>query len=281
MNVLIAGCGDVGNVLATLLLRNSHVVYGLKRDTSTLPKGVIAIKADLVNPDTLTGLPENIDSLVFMPTPGKRDKAAYEAIFHDGWRNLWNSLKQPPARTILVSSTAVYGQSDGSIVNEETLPEPSRFNGEALLQMERLAADCTDNLVVARVSGIYGPGREGMIRLAASQGLEVQESPPVFTNRIHRDDVAAALMHLMLLDDPQALYLLSDDFPVAKYTVLAWIAATLGVEAPEGQVAGQGSGGKRVSNQRLRDSGLQLNFSDYRAGYGAIIEHNRKIEQTQ
>jgi nucleoside-diphosphate-sugar epimerase len=281
MNVLIAGCGDVGNALATLLLQNGHVVYGLKRNTLTLPKEVIAIQADLTNTDTLTGLPQNIDSLVFMPTPGKRDQAAYESIFHDGWRNLWSSLKRPPARTILVSSTAVYGQSDGSIVNEETIPEPARFNGEALLQMEQLAADCTDNLVVARVSGIYGPGREGMIRLAASTGLEIQKSPPVFTNRVHRDDVAAALMHLMFLNDPQALYLLTDDLPVAKYDVLAWIAAFLGNEAPNSLVTGQGSEGKRVSNKRLRGSGFQLNFPDYRAGYGAILEHNQKNQHTR
>ena len=273
MRVLIAGCGVLGSALALKLAQDGHRVYGLKRDTSTLPLGVEAVEADLTRPETLANLPRDIDRLVFMPTPGKRDQAAYESIFHDGWRNLWNSLKCLPARTILISSTAVYGQSDGSIVNEETLAEPARFNGEALLQMEQLAADCTDDLVVARVSGIYGPGREGMIRLAASTGLEIQKSPPVFTNRMHRDDVAAALMHLMLLDEPQALYLLTDDLPAAKYDVLAWIAATLGNAAPKGLVTGQGSGGKRVSNKRLRGSGFQLNFPDYRAGYGAILEN--------
>ena len=275
MNILIAGCGDVGNALAALLLHNGHVVYGLKRDTSTLPKGVLAVQADLTDPATLAGIPENIDGLVFMPTPGSRDQAAYESIFLDGWTNLWSSLKQPPARTLIVSSTAVYGQSDGAVVNEETVPEPARFNGEALLQMEQLAASCTEDLVVARVSGIYGPGREGMIRLAASEGLEVQQSPPSFTNRIHRDDVAAALMHLLSLDDPQALYLVSDDLPVAKYEVLAWIAAALGKPAPKGLSAVPGNGGKRVDNQRLRRSGFQLNYPDYRAGYGAILEHTK------
>ena len=281
MNVLIAGCGDVGNALAALLLKKGHFVYGLKRDTSTLPKEVFAIEADLTDPDTLNGLPGNIDSLVFMPTPAKRDQAAYQDIFLDGWRNLWNSFKLPPARTILISSTAVYGQSDGSIVNEETAPEPTRFNGKVLLQMEQLAADCTDSLIVARVSGVYGSGREGMIRLAASKGLEIQKNPPVFTNRIHRDDVAAALMHLMLLDEPQALYLVSDNLPVAKYDVLAWIAASLGNAAPKGLIAGQGSGGKCVSNKRLRGSGFQLNYPNYRVGYGSILEYNQKYKQTE
>lgn len=281
MNVLIAGCGDVGNALGALLLANGHVVYGLKRDISTLPKGVRAVQGDLTDPATLTAIPEDIDGLVFMPTPGSRDQAAYESIFLDGWQNLWNSLKRPPARTVLVSSTAVYGQSDGAVVSEETRPEPARFNGEALLRMEQLAASCTDQLVVARVAGIYGPGREGMIRLAVSEGLEVQQSPASFTNRIHRDDVAAALMHLLLLDDPQALYLLSDDLPVAKYEVLAWIAAALGKPAPKGLSAERGNAGKRVDNHRLRASGFQLIYPDYRAGYGAILEHWKAHENTR
>ena len=281
MNVLIAGCGDVGNVLATLLLQKGHVVYGLKRDISTLPSGVLAIHADLTDAATLTVLPDNIDSLVFLPTPASRDQAAYESIFLDGWNNLWKSLKQAPARTLLVSSTAVYGQSDGRIVSEETTPVPARFNGEVLLQMEQLAASCTAQLIVARVSGIYGPGREGMIRLAASEGLEIQQSPPNYTNRIHRDDVAAALMHLLLLDDPQALYLVSDDLPVAKYDVLAWIAAALGKPTPKGLSADSGSGGKRVDNQRLRRSGFRLNYPDYRAGYGAILEDRNTSEHSK
>jgi len=272
MNVLIAGCGDVGNVLASSLLRNGHAVHGLKRDISTLPKGVQAVQADLTDPDSLASLPETITDLVFMPTPASRDPAAYESIFLDGWINLWNSLKKPPARTLLVSSTAVYGQSNGGVVNEETEPVDARFNGEILLRMEQMAAGCTDKLVVARVSGIYGPGREGMIRLAASAGLEVQQSPPVFTNRIHRDDVAAALMHLLLLDDPLDLYLVSDNRPVAKYDVLCWIAAALGSAAPKGLSMKQAGRGKRVNNQRLRRSGFSLNYPDYRAGYGAILE---------
>lgn len=271
MRTLIAGCGDVGNVLAELLLQSGHVVYGLKRDVSSLPRGVKATQADLTDPATLTNLPEEIDNLVFMPTPGSRDRAAYESIFIDGWNNLWQGLKQKPSRSLLVSSTAVYGQSDGSVVNEETKPEPARFNGEVLLKMEQLAADCTDKLVIARISGIYGPGRERLIRLAASEGLEVQQSPPSFTNRIHRDDAAAALHHLLLLDKPQPLYLVSDDLSAPRYEVLAWVAAELGKPAPKGLSVEQGGCGKRIDNLRLRRSGFRLKYPDYRAGYGAVL----------
>jgi len=272
MNVLIAGCGDVGNVLAVSLLQDGHVVYGLKRDTSSLPDGVLPIQADLTEPDTLTDLPTDIDSLVFLPTPASRDQAGYEAIFIQGWKNLWAGLKQAPARTVVVSSTAVFGESNGGMVNEETSPEPTGFNGKVLLRMEQLAGSDTDNLVVVRISGIYGPGRERLIRLSVSDGFEVQQSPAFYTNRIHRDDAAAALKHLLLLDKPEALYIASDNQPAPRYDVVKWLAETQGATAPAGLSDEHANCGKRVSNQRLRDSGFRLSYPDYRVGYGAVLK---------
>jgi len=272
MHVLIAGCGDVGNVLATQLLQDGHVVYGLKRDTSTLPAGVQAIKADLTDPATLTDLPADIDRLVFMPTPASRDQAGYEAIFIHGWQNLWTGLKKEPLRTLLVSSTAVFGESGGGLVNEGTTPGPTGFNGKVLLEMEQLAAACTDQLVSVRISGIYGPGRERLIRLARSEGLEVQQVPPLFTNRIHRDDAAAALMHLLQIEEPERLYLATDDLPAPRYEVVEWLAKVQGATAPGGLTDNHASRGKRVSNQRLRESGFTLSYPDYRAGYGSVLK---------
>jgi nucleoside-diphosphate-sugar epimerase len=271
MRVLIAGCGDVGGILAAELLKGGHVVYGLKRDTSTLPEGVLPVRADLLNPTTLASLPPDIDALVFMPTPASRDQAAYEAIFIQGWKNLWGSLKSKPSRTLLVSSTAVYGEDSGGVVTEETTPDPGGFNGKVLLQMEQLAARCTKNLVVARISGIYGPGRERLIRLAASDGLEVQQSPPYFTNRIHRDDAAAALRHLLEIDAPEALYLVTDDQPAPRYEVIEWLANKQGRISPKGLIDEKSGRGKRVSNERLRKSGFDFSYPDYKTGYDAVL----------
>ena len=272
MRVLIVGCGDVGNVLAVSLLKDGHIVYGLKRNVSSLPGGVRPIQADLTNPESLKNLPTDIDRLVYMPTPASRDVTGYEAIFIHGWKNLWTGLNQNPARTLLVSSTAVHGESDGGVVNEETVPEPTGFNGKILLEMERLAASCTANLVAVRISGIYGPGRERLIRLSASNELKVQQFPPFFTNRIHRDDAAAVLKHLLEKDEVEGLYLASDDLPAPRYEVIEWLAKMQGKSAPVGLVDKGRSRGKRVSNQRLLDSGFKLRYPDYRAGYGAVLK---------
>lgn len=272
MRVLIAGCGDVGNVLASSLLQDGHVVYGLKRDVSSLPEGVIPLQADLTRPETLTDLPSEFDRLVFMPTPASRDPAGYETIFIEGWNNLWAALKKAPARTLLVSSTAVFGESDGGLVDERTVPDPTGFNGKILFKMEQLARGCTDELVVVRISGIYGPGRERLIRQAVSEGLEVQQTPPFFTNRIHRDDAAGVLKHLLFIDRAQTLYIASDNQPAPRYDVVKWLAVMQGAQAPRGRVDEHASRGKRVNNQRLRDSGFEFSYPDYRAGYGAVLK---------
>jgi nucleoside-diphosphate-sugar epimerase len=271
MHVLIAGCGDVGTVLASSLLQEGHVVYGLKRDTSTLPDGVLPLQADLTRPDTLTNLPLEIDRMVFMPTPASRDQAAYEAIFIQGWKNLWASLKSPLVRTLLVSSTAVYGESNGGVVDEETIPDPTGFNGKVLLKMEQQAASDTKNLVAVRISGIYGPGRERLIRMAASEGLQVQQSPAFYTNRIHRDDAAAVLKHLLEIETPEALYVATDDLPAPRYEVVKWLAKAQGKPAPVGLTDEKAGRGKRANNQRLRDSRFKLSYPDYRSGYGAVL----------
>lgn len=278
MRVLIAGCGDVGGVLASALLRDGHVVYGLKRDPSSLPTGVRGVQADLLRGDTLVSLPKNIDALVYMPTPAQRDRAGYEAIFIDGWKNLWAALDGEPQRSLLVSSTAVYGESGGALVDEQTPPEPTGFNGQVLLAMEQLAAQSTQNLVVARISGIYGPGRERLISQALRPGLEVQRTPPYFTNRIHRDDAAAALKHLLELEQPASLYVVSDDCPAPRYDVIEWLAAEQGGPAPLALNDANASQGKRIDNRRLRASGFNLRYPDYRAGYRAVLASRQSAD---
>jgi len=276
MRVLIAGCGYVGIPLALRMLGRGHSVFGLRRNAAELPPGVQAVRADLTRAATLRQLPDDIDCLIFMPSPARRDRSAYSAVFLDGWDNLWAAFRRPPARSILVSSTAVYAQTDGSVVDEESPAASAAFNGEVLRRMERRAERCTEGCIVLRCSGIYGPGRERLIRQSISPGLEVQASPPLFTNRIHRDDAAGVLSHLAEMRTPLGLYLASDDCPAPRYEVLSWLASRQGAPAPAALEVAGGSGGKRVSNRRLRDSGYRLLYPDYRAGYEQLLATGRE-----
>jgi nucleoside-diphosphate-sugar epimerase len=98
-----------------------------------------------------------------------------------------------------------------------------------------------------------------------------------FTNRIHRDDAAAALAHLAFLPDAAACHLGVDSEPAPEAEVLAWLAARLGVALPcasEPPASGEtrrSSGTKRCSNARLLATGFRFRYPTYREGYEALL----------
>ena len=69
---------------------------------------------------------------------------------------------------------------------------PRAFNGRVLLEAERRLAPLQGGSVL-RLSGIYGPGRDAMLRRARAAAAPEAR----WSNRIHVDDAAAALSHLL------------------------------------------------------------------------------------
>ena len=177
-----------------------------------------------------------------------------------------------------MSSTGVYHQNDGSVVDETSPTEPARFNGQRVLEGERLV-NATGIGTCVRFSGIYGPGRMRMINRVAS-GNFTPAAKSTMTNRIHVDDCAGALAHLVgLLEtgDIEDCYLASDDRPASTTEVESFIAAALGLQyAPaETQPTDPGkriAGSKQCSNARLRASGFEFRFPDFEVGYRHLIE---------
>src|SRR5690606_24982960 len=107
------------------------------------------------------------------------------------------AIRSSPVRRVLfASSTAVYGQDDGSWVDETSPTEPRRFTGRCLLEAEALLAGSGLGFSNVRFAGIYGPGR-GRLLSQVLDGSAVFGSEPHITNRIHRDDCAGFLQHLI------------------------------------------------------------------------------------
>ncbi|MBY6205893.1 SDR family oxidoreductase [Halomonas denitrificans] len=270
--LLIAGCGDLGARLYARL-GDDWSVTGLRRNVGKLPSGMGALSADLLDPGTLDGLARDWDAVIYTATPGAFDEAAYRATYCTGLAHLLERVRTP--RLLFVSSTAVYGQDRGEWVDEDSVTEPERFNGRVLLDGERIALDA-DGLVV-RFSGLYGPGRDALVRKLRAGGVDCRRTPPQWTNRIHADDAVAALAHLLTLDAERRIWVASDERPAPKFEVLAWLTRRLGVPAPEaidegGATADESAGqGKRVSSARLRATGLRLQYPDYERGYEALL----------
>ncbi|WP_376691907.1 SDR family oxidoreductase [Wenzhouxiangella sp. EGI_FJ10409] len=267
--LLIAGCGDLGIRLAGQLDDRDWQVHGLRRRVERLPETIVPVGADLSRPESLAAVARSWDAVVYQATPDQYDEAGYRAAYFQGLANLLEHAA--PRRLLFVSSTAVFGQSKGEWVDEDSATQPARFNGRVLLEAEALARRACAEPVVVRFSGIYGPGRDYLVRKVASGQASCRETPPEWTNRIHADDCAGVLAHLLDLQRPAPLYCASDGHPAPRCEVLDWLAGQFGV-APAAREATAGGQGKRVGNARLLESGYRMIHPDYRSGYGEMLQ---------
>ena len=275
--VLIAGCGDVGVRLGLRLAADGHEVWGLRRNVSSLPHGIRPVEADVRAPATLR-LPAEIDYLFYLPSAGARSDDAYRRIYVDGVLNVLQTLRarqHPVRRVFYVSSTGVYDQHDGAWVDENSPANPAGFTGRRLLEGEHGARSAGFACTVVRFAGIYGPGRSWLVRRVQA-GEPCVAEPPLYTNRIHSEDCAAVLHHLMNHIQPADLYLGVDEEPAPQCMVMTWIAQQLGIPAPRPISArggdGKPPGNKRCANRLLRDTGFRFRYPSFREGYEDILK---------
>jgi nucleoside-diphosphate-sugar epimerase len=249
--VLIAGCGDLGTRVGVRFQSLGFDVVGLKRSASKLPFPLI--RADLAQPFQVDA---SFTHVVIALTPDARDEAAYRATYVDAVANL--HFEDRP-RVLFVSSTSVWGDHGGEWVDETTPARPDGFNGRVLLE-----AESQIDGIVLRLAGIYGPGRTGLIDRVRSGKPVTNE----WTNRIHVDDAAAAIVHLMTLESPERLYVGVDREPARMGDVADFLAGRLGVpHCPRTD----GPQNKRLSSEKLVDAGFTHQFPDFRSGYAALV----------
>jgi nucleoside-diphosphate-sugar epimerase len=127
---------------------------------------------------------------------------------------------------------------------------------------------------VVRFGGIYGPRRTSLIDRVRTGRAVYRRRPPQYTNRIHRDDCAGALRHLLRLESLEKLYLGVDSDPADEETVLNWLAGAMGAPTPRAAGRGEGRavrGNKRCRNDRLLASGYAFRYPSFREGYTALL----------
>ena len=275
---LIVGCGDIGITLGRELLASGHRVIGARRRPERLAdSGIEGVKVDLADPETLAELPD-ADILVYVASADRFEEAAYRAAYPEGLTAAlaeFGGREAPPRHVFFVSSTSVYAQRDGETVDEASPTEPTGFSGQLMCEAERALLDHPLPGTVVRFSGIYGPGRDRLIR-QVGEGRIAPPSPAMYTNRIHRDDCAGVLAHLIgraqAGESLHELYLASDCEPAPLHEVMAWLAKQLKVEATETiQSPLRRRASKRCDNARLIESGYRFRFPTFREGYLQVL----------
>jgi nucleoside-diphosphate-sugar epimerase len=277
--ILIVGCGDLGSTIAMRLQKN-HQVIGLRRSQKIVPD-LQTVQADVTQPITLTPL-ENLNPniVIYCVSADAQTDASYQAQYVTGLKNILTTQASNNAlnHVFFVSSTRLYGQKTQDLLDETTPAIPSDFGGERLLEAESLLKDMQINSkqwksTSMRLSGIYGNGRLYLANMAKDPARWPAENN--WSNRIHRDDAAGFIAFLVgkALDQQivEDTYIVTDDMPTQQYEVLRWLSVQQGIDTSS-IATPPISGGKRLSNKRLRDTGFQLQYPDYQVGYSQILK---------
>lgn len=295
MTMLIAGFGDLGRQIALQRIRESQsegsdasaphpAIYALSRSAQQqeMPVGVQAIAADLTDPASLTVIPRGITELVYCASADASDPSSYQAIYVQGLRHVLTQVlseqgdqsgaDSPQLRVVFVSSTAVYARSMAGWVDEQTPTEPDRFNGTIMLQAEALCRQLVPQAQILRLSGIYGPGRTYLLRRLLTGSATIPADHDYWANRIHIEDAARAVLHLLRLVKQGDTFIGSDSHPTPLAQVYKDLARRIG--APEPQVGPPNAmmGKKRLSNRKLIESGFAFRWPDAREGYQTVID---------
>ena len=259
--ILVAGCGYVGEATADLFQAAGWHVEGWVRSKesaaqlSAKPYRVGLI--DVSQRDQVAKQMEACEAVIHCVSSRGGDAEMYRRIYFDGARNLLETF--PRAKILFTSSTSVYAQRDGAWVTEESETEPIRETSRILLEVEKLVLE--QGGVVARVAGIYGPGRSALLSKFLNGTATIDAENNRFVNQVHREDIASALF-LLLDKQPQEraqIYNVVDDQPILQSDCYRWLAQRLNRPLPPiGQSQRQrkrGDTNKRVSNSKLRQLG--------------------------
>lgn len=261
-SVLLFGCGKVGIRLGEVLGEAGHRVFAVRRDIEALPRTFTGIALDYSRPFTAE-LP-SVDSMVVTLTPGASECESPDLV--NPLRRLAAALPARPRRVILVSSTRVFDGDPGlQTLTEDDTPSPASLRAQALLDSESEARRLFDAVVI-RPAGIYGPGREHLIR-QVERGIPMDRQRR--TNRIHESDLVRALHKLLRAPKPPPTLHAVDDHPATRGEVADHIAYRLRIPAPPALPTEPS--GHIISGERLASLLGTLRYPDYRSGYDDII----------
>ena len=164
LTVLIIGCGDIGVTLGQELLNDGHRVIGVRRQANALEHtGIEPLSLDLNDLEgaDASALPQ-ADYVIYTVSADRFEESAYQSAYPDGLKRVLSVLEQhdtPPRRIFFVSSTSVYGQQEGEVVNEESPTESTSFSGNLMREAEQalLGAILVNNDAFYRVSDFLKP----------------------------------------------------------------------------------------------------------------------------
>jgi len=288
MDTVVIGCGYVGMRVAKHLASQGHRVYGIRRQitksTEFVHAGVIPLEIDIRVPEQLKLIPKTVQWAVNAVSSSKRGADGYREIYFEGTKSVTRHLSALPdfRHYVHTSSTSVYGQTDGSWINEEAERQPSTETSQILVEVEdHLQSAYRENgfpASIARVSGIYGPERGFLFQQFLKNEAKMIGNGSRIINMVHVDDVVLAITRILESGKPGVAYNITDSCPTSQLDFFSWFASELQRPLPKSasetelKQRKRAITNKRVSNQRLiEELRHNLLYPTFREGYAADI----------
>ena len=257
--VLVVGAGYLGGEVVRVFRK-----AGWDAQAASLGGGEGSLACDVSDVDSVSALPD-ADAVVHCAASGRGGDDAYRRVYLEGCRNLVRRF--PEAKLVFTSSSSVYAQHEGELVTEDSETIPDRATGEILLEAEKVVLDAGG--VVARLAGIYGPGRSVLLRKFLDGEAVIEEDGRRYINQIHRDDAARAIFHLIgLIPFPAGeIFNVADSVTMTQLGVYQGLAEIFGKDLPPGGPRDlnrkRGWTHKRVSNAKLRETGWEPDYPGF------------------
>ncbi len=282
MNLVIIGLGFTASYYAAHHASAFTQLTGTRRAPTLDRLGRVELlpfdgAAETCDPRLLAALAE-ADALLVSAGPDAQGDPAL--------RLLAEKIAATPRRQKIVylSTIGVYGDHGGEWIDETAPTEPANRRSQQRLAAEagwtELAKMTAKEVYILRLSGIYGPGRNVLVKLREGTAKRLVKQGQVF-NRIHVEDISRAIDACLTTPAPGGIYNITDDEPAPPQDVVLYAAQELGVQPPPEQdfdaaqltpMARSFYGeNKRVSNRRMKDLlAFDLAFPTFREGITAL-----------
>jgi nucleoside-diphosphate-sugar epimerase len=293
--IVIFGCGYVGRALARAAVHGGWEVWIHSRNRDSLAS-VSEVPSDrrvagnLHESDWHASLTGHWDAVVNLVSSAGGGIDGYRLSYIEGNRSIRQWAESVDAgRFIYSSATSVYPQTDGGWVSEDDVPDPGILsaNGRILreAELEILESGTFRESVIARLAGIYGPGRHLYLNRLREGATSIPGDGTGILNLIYLKDIVGALMALLEapLPSPREVFNVVDEAPSPKQAIVDWLAGELGmatipfdpeIKGPRAarRATGAGMPNRRVSNTKLKEQiGWRPGYPDFRAGYADIL----------
>ena len=184
-----------------------------------------------------------------------------------------------------ISTTGVYGNTDGQWVDENSPLNPTGFRAEQRVAVEKLWLDNIPQTHVFRLPGIYGSGRSALDAVRQTGARAIRKQGQIFS-RIHIYDIAQAVIASMNNINAGSVYNVVDNEPCANLDVMEYACQLLKMEmvpiidfenAEMSEMARSFyMDSRRVSNKKMKNElKVNLKYPTYREGLGAILRENK------